>query len=199
MSNTDMEMTDIVFALSGHSLPQFHIHELWQAVSDILPWLDSEKYAGILPLRTAAGSEGVLLAKRAKLALRIPAEMSAQAQQLSGQELDIGGHALTVGEAKVRSLQPFPTLHALMVASTQAEELFLEGVADELREMRVDCRWICGKRISIPGTRPLVGYSLVLHDLRPLDSLQVQYMGLGGERRYGCGIFVPYKHIPNLD
>jgi len=39
----------------------------------------------------------------------------------------------------------------------------------------------------------------VIHDLKPEASLRLQYTGLGSDRRYGCGVFVPYKVITGLD
>ncbi|HMC12878.1 MAG TPA: type I-MYXAN CRISPR-associated protein Cas6/Cmx6 [Gallionellaceae bacterium] len=199
ISDAIPEMADIVFALSGRSLPEAYAFHLWCAVESVLPWLEAEEYAGILPLRTSASGEGALLPQRARLVLRVPVELLPQAQQMSGQMLDVGGHNLSVGTAKERPLQAHSTLHAHLVASAEPEENFLSSVAAELRGMGVMCKWICGKHMTIAGERPINGYSLVLHDLKPQDSLLMQFVGLGTERRYGCGIFVPYKFIPNLD
>lgn len=199
MDDAIPEMVDIVFALDGRSLPETYPFDLWRAVARVLPWLEAEKFAGILPLRISESGGGALLPQRAKLALRVPVGLLTKAHRLSGQVLDVGGHALSVGEGKERPLQAHPTLHAHMVAGAEPEEKFLSGIATELREMGVSCGMICGKRMTVAGERPIDGYSLVLHDLKPQDSLRVQFMGLGAERRYGCGIFVPYKVIPNLD
>ena len=163
-----------------------------------MPWLEGQQYAGILPLRTSADAEGALLPQRARLVLRAPARFFAEALQMSGQELDVSGHILRVGAAKERPLQAHSTLHAHLVASARQEEAFLADVAAELQDLGVACQWICGKHVSMAGARPIAGFSLVLHELKPQDSLRVQCAGLGGERHYGCGIFVPYKTIPNL-
>lgn len=192
-------MTDIVYALSGRSLPDAYAADLWRAVAHLLPWLEAQEYAGILPVRTWEWGEGSPLPRRARLAMRVPAGFLPQARGLSGQTLDVGGHALSVGEGKERPLRPHPTLHAHLVAGVEAEEEFLSGVADELGRLGVACRWICGKRMAVPADPPITGYSLVLHELKPQDSLRVQFAGLGEGRRYGCGIFVPYKVITNLD
>jgi CRISPR-associated protein Cas6 len=199
MSDVTPDMGDIVFPLSGRDLPEAYAHELWRAVAGILPWIEKEEYAGILPLRTAAEGAGELLPKRARLVLRVPVERLPEAYRLSGQVLDVGGHSLSVGDGKERPLQPHPTLHAHLVASAEPEEKFLSGVAAELRELGVSCKWICGKQMTVAGEPPISGYSLVLHELKPNDSLRMQYVGLGAGRRYGCGIFIPYKVIPNLD
>ena len=193
------DMTDIAFELKGHSVPTDHAFALWREVARILPWLEAEKFAGIHPLRVAASGEDILLPQRAKLVLRLPAARVPQAGRLSGQELHVGASVLSVGVASERPLKAFPTLHAQLVASDCKEEVFIAGVTSELGEINIGCKWICGKRLTIGGAeRTIAGYSLVLHDLKPDESLRLQRYGLGGERHFGCGIFVPYKTISGL-
>ena len=80
------------------------------------------------------------------------------------------------------------------------EVAFVEEVESALAAMGVEAKLICGQRHTLTdGERAIKGYSLVLHDLTPEDSLRVQYSGLGKERRFGCGIFVPYKVISGLE
>ena len=166
----------------------------------ILPWLDAEELAGILPLRGSASAEGKLLAKRSKLVLRLPMTLAGRAAQLSGQELHIGSGVLRVGALTERPLQPYATLHSHQVESADEEEIFLAGIAARLQELNVSGKWICGKRHTVKSAElSLNGYSLVLHDLKPEGSLQIQRLGLGKNRRFGCGIFVPYKAISGLD
>lgn len=193
------DMIDLVFDLKGSFVPDGYAFELWNEVVRILPWLDAEDRAGILPLRGSINGEGLLLAQRTKLVLRLPVKLSAKAGELAGQELNIGSGVLRVCSATERLLQPYSTLHAHLVESAQEEELFLSDMSDRLQELGVACKWICGKRHTVTGAgQSLSGYSLVLHDLKPEDSLQVQRAGLGGNRRFGCGIFVPYKVISGL-
>jgi hypothetical protein len=39
------------------------------------------------------------------------------------------------------------------------------------------------------------GFSLKVHGLEVDTSLRLQQEGLGGERKRGCGVFVPHKSI----
>jgi CRISPR-associated protein Cas6 len=193
-------MTDVVFAISGRTLPADHAFALWREVTRVLPWLEAEKSAGILPLRAPEHGDDLLLSRRARLVLRIPADFLEQARQLSGQVLDVGGHTLAVEEARERPLQPSPTLHAQLVASSAPEEEFLAVMAAEMQESGIAGKLICGKRHALPGSAgKITGYSLVVHELKPQDALRLQWSGLGGERHFGCGIFIPYKVIANLD
>ncbi len=193
-------MIDLVFDLKGSFVPEGYAFTLWNEVMRILPWLDAEELAGILPLRGSASAEGKLLAKRSKLVLRLPVKLAAKAVQLSGQELRIGSAVLRVGAVMERPLQAYTTLHSHQVESGDEEEIFLAGVAARLHELDISGKWICGKRHTVMGAeQSLNGYSLVLHDLKAEGSLQIQRLGLGGNRRFGCGIFVPYKDISGLD
>ncbi len=198
--NGKHEMTDVIFALSGQSLPADYAFALWREVVQVLPWLETEKDAGILPLRAPEHGTDLLLPKRARLVLRIPADRLEQAQLLSGQVLNVGGHALVVGEARERPFQPSPTLHAQLVASSVPEGEFLQAMASEMQKTGIAGKLICGKRHTLPGSAARIsGFSLVVHELKPQDALRLQSCGLGGERHFGCGIFIPYKVIANLD
>ncbi len=194
------EMTDVIFALSGQSLPADYAFALWHEVVRVLPWLEAKENAGILPLRSPEHGTDLWLPKRARLVLRIPADLAERAQQLSGQMLDVAGHALAVGEATERPFQPSPTLHAQLVASNVPEEEFLPAMASEMQKSGIAGKLICGKHHTLPGSAGRIsGFSLVVHELKPQDALRLQSCGLGSERHFGCGLFIPYKVISNLD
>lgn len=200
MEDSIPDMLDMVFDLKGTLIPEDYAFALNDELIRLLPWLASEEFAGILPLRGSITEEGILLARRSKLILRLPAKLARQSSVLSGQTLNIGFGTLYIGEGQERFLQSHPTLHAHMVEGAIAEEIFVTDVANRLLELGVSCKWICGKRHTVNGMgQSLSGYSLVLHDLKPDASLLVQRAGLGGSRRFGCGIFVPYKDISGLD
>jgi len=186
--------------MKGGFVTENYVFDLWNEAVRILPWLNSEEMAGILPLRGSVSERGLLLSLRSKLVLRLPAEMAVKADVLAGQVLHVGNCVLQLGSVSERRLQPYATLHSKLVKSEESEEIFLDTVAAKLEEMGINCKWICGRSQSIAGAgMNLLGYSLVLHDLNQEDSLQIQRVGLGGSRRYGCGIFVPYKTISDLN
>lgn len=193
-------MIDVVFDLDGSSVPESYPFALWSEVIRCLPWLKDEINAGILPLRGSASGDNTLLSKRSKLVLRVPAERAVQAHQLSGQRLDIDGSILLVGKGKERPLQATTTLHAYLVESNLGEIEFLADMKQKLQAMNIPCNLICDKHRKVRGaTQTLSGFGLVLHDLKPAASLQIQSAGLGGARHFGCGIFVPFKAISGLD
>lgn len=198
MAEADAPVVDVVFGLAGTSLPVEYAWGLWRAVGVWLPWLEAEPTAGIHRLRTAPTGYGVvLLANRAKLTLRVPANRLADTLALAGKTLDVAGSELAVGAGAARPLWPWATLHAHQVAADAASEAaFQEQVAAWLQARGVVCQFITGRRRTVTaGERQIVGFSVVLHGLTPEVSLRMQFEGMGGERALGFGIFVPHKSI----
>jgi CRISPR-associated protein Cas6 len=199
MSAAAPEMVDAVFGISGDCIPANYPFALWHALARLVPELAAETSIGVLPLRTAGSAAGMLLPRRAKLVLRLPAALGGKVEALSGRELDVGGSPLRIGEGRLREIQPYPTIHAHLVVGTEDEVAFMAGVAADLAALGITASLICGRRNSlVDGDRGIHGFSLVIHDLKPEDSLRLLYAGLGSERRYGCGVFVPYKVISDL-
>lgn len=198
-------MIDLVFDLSGGTLPAGYPFALWAEIVRLAPRLATEKFVGVLPLRTAESSEGLLLPKRAKLVLRLPATHAGHAAAcLSGHQLNVTVNgmqsvSLLLGNGRTHQIHPYPTLHAQLVTGASDELVFTDWINSQLSEMGITGKLICGKRRTLAGEqRSISGYSLVIHDLKPDASLQLQYAGLGEERRFGCGIFVPHKVISGL-
>ncbi len=198
--DVDTPMTDVVFDLEGTSVPEEYPFELWSEISGLLPWLKDIKNAGILPLRGSASGNRTLLSRRTKLILRVPQTRVTDTLKLAGQKINIDGNTLVVGKGKERELQAATTLHAYMVESSLGEVEFLNDMKKQLESMNVSCNLICDKYRQIKAEKQsLSGFGLVLHDLKPQPSLQMQRTGLGLARQFGCGIFVPFKAITGLE
>ncbi|MGC1816652.1 MAG: type I-MYXAN CRISPR-associated protein Cas6/Cmx6 [Casimicrobiaceae bacterium] len=197
MNENDVRVTDVVFALAGTSLPADHAYALWREIVRWLPWFENEPAAGIHPLRAVPGTgDSVLLARRAKLVLRVPRERLPEALALAGRSLAIGT-GLEVGAPVERPLRPWPTLKAERAALGVADEVvFGDEVAGWLAGQGMRCQYITGRRrAQRAGDRDIEGYSVVLHGLRPEESLRIQCEGIGADRALGWGIFIPHKSI----
>lgn len=195
-----MSAIELSFDLHGVSIPADYPHKLWEALLRIAPALAESQDVGVIPLRGPNNNGELLLPKRAKLALRLPLTMLDAAQTLSGQELQIGTGTLRLGQGKTRAIQPYSTLHAHLVVGSSNEAEFMEMVNAALAALEVSSKLICGRYHSLNTDRQTIsGFSLVMHDLKPEDSLRVQYAGMGTARNLGCGIFVPYKVISGLE
>jgi CRISPR-associated protein Cas6 len=195
-----MSAIEISFDLHGESIPADYPHKLWEALLRIAPALADSDDVGVIPLRGPNNSGELLLPKRAKLALRLPLALLDAAQAMSGQALQIGAGTLRLGQGKTREIQPYSTLHAHLVAGPSDEAAFMEMVHAALAALDVSSKLICGRHHSLNTDREVIsGFSLVIHDLTPEDSLRVQYTGMGTGRNLGCGIFMPHKVISGLE
>lgn len=200
MTSPAPEMIDVVFEISGGTLSPAYPYALWEELVRMIPLLVEHENVGVIPLRAAESKEGMLLPKRAKMVLRLPLGLAEAVSGLAQKRLRVAGCELQLGSCKTRPIQHYPTLHAQLVTGAEDEVAFVAEVKSALAGMGVEAKLICGQRHTLAdGVRAISGYSLVLHDLTPDDSLQVQYAGLGKERRFGCGIFVPYKVISGLE
>jgi len=191
-------VVDVFFDIAGTRVPADYAAALARAVAQVLPWFEADPRAGIHALRAAPSTHGQLvLARRAKLALRVPASAVSASLALTGQVLAIAGEAIVVGEGSARPLAPSATLFAQRVVTGAPDErAFHDDVVQWLQDLGVRCEFISGKaRSTRVGDRQITGYGLALHGLAPADSLLVQGEGMGTERRLGCGIFVPHKAI----
>ncbi|MEZ5653900.1 MAG: type I-MYXAN CRISPR-associated protein Cas6/Cmx6 [Burkholderiaceae bacterium] len=195
------EVCDLSFELVGRSLPADYADALWGALTARAPWLADEPTAGMHPLRTSANGRERLLTRRTKLMLRVPRARLQDALRLCGTALDIEGRALSLGDARPRSLQASATVGAAFVAGDSADELtHHDRLRTLLSELDLPDHAIFGRMTEcrIAG-RAVAGSSMVIHRLRPEQSMRVQLRGLGPYRSHGCGLFVPYKLIDGLD
>ncbi len=192
-------MIDVVFDLEGSVVPEYYPYPLWDALVSTLPLINQQN-VGVHPLRGSVSGREFLLAKRSKLILRVAEADVNHLTGLSGSELKIGEHVLRVGMGRERELQAANTLHAWLVQGGGDEIQFMEDMRSQLDAAGVDGKLICDKRRVInDGHQSVEGYGLVLHDLKPQVSMQIQQTGLGGARHLGCGIFVPFKAITGLE
>ena len=194
-------LIDVQFDLVGSTIPTENAQLLADAVLARLPWLGEDAGAGIQHLKgaeTNSGDAALNINRRTKLYMRVPQARVDDLKALVGQTLDLAGHALTIGPFKTRAFSPFANLYAHFVdTGSETEEQFVQDVMGELDgRFQLRCGFICGKQQTLEsasGTR--YGFSLMLHDVPPHKSLQLQDTGMGLNRLLGCGLFIPHKSI----
>lgn len=193
----DAAVTEAHFELQGTLLPRDHGYPLFLELSRLLPWLADETLAAVHHIHGAeTGKDDLLiLNRRAKLVVRIPLHREADLAILSGQTITIGGFKLTIGKGKTKPLARHSPLYAHCVTTgSMDEEGFASDIIRLLDELKITCRFICGRRQTITTAGGVAyGYSLLLHELPVEQSILVQQRGMGGNRKIGCGIFIPHK------
>jgi CRISPR-associated protein Cas6 len=194
-------MIDVQFDLAGATIPRENAWLLSEALLAVLPWLPEDTGTGIHHLKGAesnSGDDKLCINRRTKLFLRAPKARLGDLERLVGQTLRLGAHTLQIGAFKTRNFSPFANIYAHFVDTGSAgEEQFVQDVMRELDgRFQLHCGFICGKQQTLRGPDgALYGYSLMLHDVPPHKSLQLQDQGMGRNRLLGCGIFIPHKSI----
>lgn len=190
-------MLDLVFPVRGETLAEDHALPLWQALRAVLPWLDEEPEAAILPLGGLAIGPGLrYVGGRARLVLRVPEHRAASADFLAGATLQAGGE-LSVGKPVRRALGPARVVHAARVDFAVGDEaLFVERCRASLAERGMNAEIVCGRVRRALGEQGVVaGHPVMLYGLTSEQTVDLQQRGLGFHRKLGFGIFVPHKSV----
>lgn len=192
---------DLFFPLHGQNLPVDHGYLLFAALARRLEtpansWLHESGDIGIHLIRGRYQGQGLLaLGPHAKLGLRLPAERLPQLLPLAGKALDIAGHPLRLGIPQPHALQPAANLYAHLVTTRhgQIEARFDEEIARQLAELGVKGQAQRGPRrtFAVKG-KQVVAHSLLVTELTAEESIRLQEAGLGGRRKLGCGVFLPW-------
>jgi CRISPR-associated protein Cas6 len=204
------DIVDVAFRINCKCLPLEHAHALSQALHGALPWLESEKQAGVHLIHGAESGNGwmrpedvenevLYVSRRTRMTLRLPRERLGDVEALVGKVLDVGGYAVEVGESAVKALTPTSIIFARYVVTDpqQNEESFINMVVAELQQQDVQLRkLLCGKSHSFrTPTETIFTRSLMLADLEIEDAVKLQQLGVGPGRKLGFGLFIPHKGI----
>jgi CRISPR-associated protein Cas6 len=196
------EMVDVVFGLSGQSLPRDFELPLFRAISRIIPWILNVPHAGILPLRGHRTAEGgLMLTHRSRVVVRLPRERLCSASAVEGKVIDVAGATVTLGTGTYREHLSAATLYSPRVTTGEADEVrFLAVIEEELQALGVRGQLICGRRVEVELEEGRVpAFPVAVHGLREADSLLLQRAGLGRGNPVGCGLLYPHKTIVAAD
>jgi len=206
------DVVDMVYHIECRSLPVDHTHALSEAIADTLGWFRDEELAGLHPVHIPDSGNGWMRSedpdailhpsRRTRLILRLPRHRIEDAKGLIGQELEVHGHSIKVGDASERPLVAITTLFSRYIpsAETSNETDFLAESARQLRDRGIRVRkMMCGKTHSIgtPDGR-VHTRSLMLAELTLEDSFSLQRSGLGKQQHLGFGVFIPHKDIAEV-
>lgn len=201
-SSSPPEMVDVVFDLAARALPAGFEWPLYLAISALAPWIADSPHAGVHPLRgTRIADGGLLLARRAKLVVRMPRDRVCAASVLEGATLDLGVATVKVGQGTFRKFRSAPTLYSPRVAmGADEEDAFCVRVGAALELLAVRRPFLCGRRVEVDfDGHTHKAFSVAVHGLDDAQSLLLQRVGLGAGRHVGCGLFVPHKTITTLE
>ncbi|SFV85762.1 FIG01199507: hypothetical protein [hydrothermal vent metagenome] len=201
---------DAVFSIRSKVLPMDHAYLLSQALLKHLPWL-SEVNAGIFDISVADGNgweqdeSGLYYpSKRSKLNIRVPQEKLEAVQTLAGKTLDLGEYSVDIIkplESKLMSDMLIVFSKHVACDKDDSEEKFLQNSFDQLQALGIQPKKMMAglqRSISTPnGT--IHTRSLMIADMRKVESVTLQEQGIGEHRLLGCGLFLPQKGIESVN
>jgi CRISPR-associated protein Cas6 len=205
-----MPVIDLSFVLVGKTIPLDHGYSLFSAICRIVPALHGDRTLGVHPIRGRQTGPGALaLDGHSRLRIRLPSERITPYIALAGKELDVEGHHVRVGIPSVQALVPAATVAARLVTFRHAltpSELE-EDVRRELARLEITAtpEFVLSTKPAFSGqpirrvlrvkNKRVIGFALRITGLTAEGSIRLQETGIGGRRRMGCGVFVPFKEV----
>lgn len=203
-----MPTIDLAFEIRGTTIPLDHGYPLFSALCRVIASLHADPRVGVHPIGGRRLAPGLLtITERSRLRVRLPTEGLAPYIGLAGTAIEVGGHPVRIGVPRVEPLVPAASLASRLVVFRGPVEP--AGFETSVRR-HLDERGLSGEPEFVPSTDPrfvgqpkrrvlkikdkrVVGYALRLTGLTAEESLDLQERGLGGRRRFGCGVFVPFR------
>jgi len=210
-----MTVVDVSFGLQGNLIPVDHGYHLFSAISRLIPELHGDDQVGLHPIHgPLAGNRCQLVTERSVLTIRLPSDRIAQILPLAGKSLEMDRHQVRVGVPYTRALIPSVRLYSRLVVikGFVEPEPFLEAARRQLDSMGIkgtpylveQSHVEQNNREQAQGShspflrrtirirdKEIVGFALGVEELTAEESILLQEKGIGGRRRFGCGVFVP--------
>ena len=209
MLTEDSPYIDLVFSLTGQTLPLDKGYIVYSALSRICPAIHELENISIHPIAgIPEPSKQLRLTQRSKLQIRLPVDLIPSIyESLAGQTFSIGKNQFQLGIPEYNPLQSFPDLYSRLVIIRRFQEpqRFLEAAKRQLERLNIQgtitlstrangqpqCRQLTIRKKD--KTFPLRGFGVQVTDLNPEDSITLQKYGMGGKQKMMCGVFVPSR------
>jgi CRISPR-associated endonuclease/helicase Cas3 len=200
---------DLVFSLTGQTLPLDNGYIVYSALSRICPPIHQLENISIHPIAgIPEPSKQLRLTQHSKLQIRLPVDLIPLIyESLAGQTFSIGQNQFQLGIPEYNPLAPFPNLYSRLVIIRRFQEpqSFLEAAKRNLERLNIQgsitlstrakgqpqCRQLTIKNKT--GTFAVRGFSVQIAELNPEDSITLQKYGIGGKKKMMCGVFVPSR------
>ncbi len=197
LKGLERRVVEVSFRLVGRCIPVDHGYALYAAISRQVPEIHDAREIGVQPIRATYGGEGLLyIAPYSRLTLRMPDDRIRHYLKLAGKTLDVEGHPLRIGVPEARTLLPIASVRSRLVTIKGFLDIgsFLEAAERQLQSIGVRGEVLLGARRTFRvKDKQVVGFEVGITGLTAEESLTLQEKGLGGRRRMGCGIFVPWR------
>jgi len=197
LKGLECRVVELSSRLVGHCIPVDHGYALYAAISRHVPEIHDAREIGVQPIRGIYGGDGLLyMAPFSRLTLRLPDDQLRDYLKLAGKTLDVKGYPLRIGVPEARMLLPIASLRSRLVTIKGFLDKgpFLDAADRQLQSMGIRGEVLLGERRTFRvKDKQVVGFEVAITGLTAEESLTLQEKGLGGRRRMGCGIFVPWR------
>ena len=201
------EFVDVVFKMECRTIPVDHAENLFLSINEILDL--QQNPVAIHQIHVAESSNGwnrpqeqdaiLMPSKRTRLIIRSSKNQVDHVQQLSGSNIDISGHELTIGHSSIRKLSNLTTLFARYVETSESEgdDEFIQRNFKLLKSRGYTFKkMMSGRLVShLIGNGVVVTRKLMIAGFSVQDAIRLQQEGIGEKQNYGFGIFMPHKGI----
>jgi len=192
-----MAIIDLAFKVMGDRVPVDHGYALYAAINRVVPELHDAKDIGVHPIRGRFDGNGcLLLSPASRLIVRTPDARIREFLKLAGKTLEVDGHRLRMGVPEVRAFRSATALYARLVTikGFMEPEQFLDAARRQMETMGATAKLDLGERRTFRvKDKQVVGFEMLATELAAEDSIKLQEVGIGGRRRMGCGLFVPFR------
>jgi CRISPR-associated protein Cas6 len=204
LTNTHWELR---YPLVGKSLPADHGYRLYGAMSRIVPMIHEQNGWRMATISgTPNAQRKIVLKPYSRLRIRTKWEQIPLFLQLVQKLLKVDNHSLVLEPPEIHPICPSRTLKARLVVikGFQEPEPFIGAVKYHLQKLGINQSkaYIPTNNLGEPDRKVLkihqykvVGFSVVVTDLNPLDSISLQVHGCGGKPKMGCGFFSPVSSL----
>ena len=204
------DVIDLSYVVKCKCLPLEHMQELYDSLSEVLPQLKDDRFAGIHPIngsesgngweRSSDPNELIYLSRRQKMTIRISKDYLKDAENLAGKTINVAGYDVELGKTSTKKLSDLPTTfcRSIMIDNRMDEDDFLRWAFNELKSLDITVnKMMAGKEraVQLPNGGERITRSLMLAEMTQAESVRLQQHGLGEGRKLGCGIFLPQKDI----
>jgi CRISPR-associated protein Cas6 len=208
-------IVDVQFSLQGNLIQADHGFQLFSAISHLVPDLHGDSEVGLHPISgQIAGNRTLAINTHSFLSIRLPSDRISQVLSLAGKVLRLGEHEVHIGVPHTRPLVPSARLYSRLVVikGFMEPDPFVEAVYRQLDAIGIKGKPYLVRQphiaqanqnkstgthssylrrtIQIRG-REVVGFALRVEQLTAEESILLQEQGVGGRRRFGCGILIP--------
>ena len=209
-----MPKIDLCFQITGAEIPADHGYALLAAISRLVPTVHGDEGIGVHPIfGRLVGNRRLALTDHSRLTIRAEVDRVGELLPLAGQSLDLQGERIRVGVPHTCALTPAARLYSrlVIIKGFMEPEDFLAAARRQLETMQIRGQALLVPRLeTVPSNsarsggsrspfvrrtlrirdKEVVGFALRVQDLTAEESTRLQEHGLGGRRRFGCGVFV---------